>query len=205
MTILDALESEDNNVGKIYGVALGVVTNNQDEDKLGRVKLWLPFLSDDNETDWVRIATFMSGNEKGGFFLPEVKDEVLVAFAHGDINSPYVIGSLWNEKGKKPPETNSDGKNNFRFIKSRSGHIIKFDDTDGKEKIEIVDKSNNNSIIIDTSMDMITIKSNKDIKISAPNGKISIDANEIEIKSSTSAKIEASAEMTIKGATVNIN
>ena len=105
----------------------------------------------------------------------------------------------------KPPETNSDGKNNFRLIKSRSGHIIKLDDTDGNEKIEIVDKSNNNSVIIDTSNNKISIKSDMDIEISAPNGKVSIAANEIEIKSTTSAKIEASAEMTVKGATVNIN
>lgn len=203
MSILDALESEDNNVGKIYGVAAGVVTNNKDEKKLGRIKLKFLWLSKDNETDWVRIATFMSGNEFGGFFLPEVGDEVLVAFEHGDINHPYVIGSLWNDKAK-PPETNPDGKNNFRFIKSRSGHIIKFDDTGGKEKIEIVDKSGKNSIKIETSDNKISIKSGMDIEISAE-GKVSIAAKEIEIKSTTSAKIEASAEMTIKGATVNIN
>ncbi len=220
MSILDALESEDKEVGRIYGVAAGVVTNNQDEKKLGRIKLKFPWLSDDNETDWVRIATFMSGNEFGGFFLPEVGDEVLVAFEHGDINHPYVIGALWNDTAA-PPEKNEDGNNNFRLIKSRSGHIIRLDDTDGNEKIEIIDKSSNNKVIIDTSSNKISIKSDMDIEISAPNGKVSIAANEIEIsassgkvsisgneieiKSNTTSKIEASADMTVKGAMVNIN
>lgn len=204
MTILDALESEDKEVGRVYGVVAGVVTNNQDEKKLGRIKLKFPWLSDNNETDWVRIATFMAGSEYGSFFLPEVGDEVLVAFEQGDINHPYVIGALWNNVAK-PPETNADGNNNFRLIKSRSGHIIKLDDTDGSEKIEIVDKSSNNKIIIDTKDNKISIISSKDIEISAPSGKVSISANEIEIKSTASAKIEAGADMTIKGTTVNIN
>ena len=204
MSILDALESEDQEVGKIYGVAAGVVTNNKDEKKIGRIKLKFPWLSDNNETDWVRIATFMAGSERGSFFLPEVGDEVLVAFEQGDLNHPYVIGALWNDTAK-PPETNADGKNNFRLIKSRSGHIIKLDDTAGNEKIEIVDKSNSNKIIIDTKDNKISIISNKDIEISAPSGKVTISGNEIEIKSTTTAKIEASAEMTVKGATVNIN
>ena len=204
MSILDSFDNEDQDVGKIYGVAAGIVTNNKDEKKLGRIKLKFPWLSDNNETDWVRIATFMAGSERGSFFLPEVGDEVLVAFDQGELNHPYVIGALWNDTAK-PPEKNADGKNNFRLIKSRSGHIIKLDDTDGNEKIEIVDKSNSNKVIIDTKDNKISIISNKDIEISAPSGKVTISGKEIEIKSTTSAKIEASADMTVKGATVNIN
>jgi uncharacterized protein involved in type VI secretion and phage assembly len=205
MSILDSLESdEDKDVGKIHGVAAGVVTNNKDEKKLGRIKLKFPWLSENNETDWVRIATFMAGGERGSFFLPEVGDEVLVAFEQGDINHPYVIGALWNDKAK-PPETNADGKNNIRLIKSRSGHIIRLDDTGGNEKIEIVDKSSNNKVIIDTKNNKISIISSKDIEISAPSGKVSIAANEIEIQSTAATKIEAGADMTVKGTTVNIN
>lgn len=212
MSILDALESDNNVAEKIYGVAAGIVTNNKDDLKEGRVKIKFPWLSDNNETDWVRIASVMAGKERGIFFLPEVKDEVLVAFEHGDINRPFVIGALWNGKDK-PPEENSDGKNNIRIIKSRSGHIIKIDDTEGEEKIEIVDKTKKNMIIIDAKENKISLKSDKDIEISAPKGKISIDAKDIEIKSSASTKVEASSEMdlkatstmNIKGLTVNIN
>jgi hypothetical protein len=99
------------------------------------------------------------------------------------------------------------------MIKSRSGHIIRIDDTQGKEKIEIIDKTQNNKIIIDTKENKISLISDKDIEILAPQGKLTISAQEIEVKSSASTKIEASASMdlkasgttTIKGATVNIN
>ena len=81
---------------KIEGIVLGIVTNNQDELKQGRVKIKFPWLGEGDETYWARIATFMAGNEMGAFFLPEVGDEVIVAFDHGDINYPYVLGALWN-------------------------------------------------------------------------------------------------------------
>ncbi len=212
MSILDALQSEDKSTGKAYGVAAGIVTNNKDTEGLGRVKIKFLWLSEDNETDWVRIATLMAGNDRGSFFLPEVGDEVLVAFEHGDINYPYVIGALWNGK-HKPPETNSNGQNNIRMIKSRSGHKVILDDTKGKERIEIIDTSKNNKIVIDTAKNTIEIASNQDIKISASKGKISLDAMEIEIKSTANTKIEAganadlkaTANATVKGAMVMIN
>ncbi len=212
MSILDAIKTNGQNVKRTYGVAGGVVTNNQDPDKLGRIKVRYPWLSDDNETDWVRIATLMAGGERGSFFLPEVGDEVLVAFEHGDINHPYVIGTLWNGVDV-PPETNSDGQNNIRKIRSRSGHEVVLDDTDGNEKIVIVDKTEKNKITIDTAKNTIEITSNQDIKLSATNGKISLEAMEIEIKSSANTKIEAGANAdlkasgntTVKGAMVMIN
>ena len=73
MSLLDALQPEEHKVGRVFGVAGGIVTNNQDPDGLGRVKVKFPWLSDDNETDWVRIATLMAGRGRGSFFLPEVE------------------------------------------------------------------------------------------------------------------------------------
>ncbi len=212
MSITAILEQSRRPDSRINGVVVGVVTDNKDPDKLGRVKVKIPRLSADDESNWARVISFMGGKQMGGFFLPEVNDEVLVAFEYGDINIPYVIGSLWNGKDT-PPLTNDDGKNNFRIIKSRSGHVIRLDDTDGQEKIEIVDKSENNKIIIDTKEKKISINSDKDIEISAPNGKVTIKANDFEVKTQASTKIEASSSMdlkasgttTIKGATVNIN
>lgn len=212
MSITGILEQGRRPESKIYGVVVGIVTNNKDPDSLGRVKVKIPRISGDDESNWARVISFMAGKERGAFYLPEVDDEVLVAFEYGDINIPYIIGSLWNGKDK-PPLTNSDGKNNFRIIKSRSGHIIRLDDTDGKEKIEIVDKTEKNMIVIDSKENKISIISEKDIEISAPKGKVTIDAKDIEAKLSASAKIEASSSMdlkasgtmTVKGATVNIN
>ena len=87
----------------INGVVIGIVTNVGE----GKVKIKFPWLhekdEDEKESNWARIATAMAGNDKGTFFMPEVGDEVLVAFEQGDFNSPYVIGFLWNGKDK-PPE-----------------------------------------------------------------------------------------------------
>lgn len=211
MSLLDLVEDRDTD-SKINGVVIGIVTNNNDPEDLGRIRVKFPWLSNEDESDWARVASLMAGKERGIFFLPEIDDEVLVVFGHGDINMPYVIGSLWNGKDV-PPETNSDGKNNIRMIKSRSGHVIRIDDTDGKEKIEIVDKTEKNMISIDAKDNKISIISDKDIELSAPHGKITIDAQDIEIRSSAATKIESAADMdveasgnmNIKGATINLN
>lgn len=211
MSLLDLVE-EGRTKSRIYGGVIGTVTNNQDPEKLGRVKVKFPWLSDEDESNWARIVSPMAGKEKGIFFLPEVGDEVFVVFQYGDINMPYVIGSLWNGVDV-PPETNSDGKNNIRIIKSRSGHIIKLDDTEGKEKIEIVDKTEKNMITIDAKDNKISLTTDKDIEIAAPNGKVTVTAKDLEMKSSAATKIEASAgmdlkasgTMNVKGAMVNIN
>lgn len=213
MSLFDMLQnSESGQNGGIRGVAIAIVTNNQDEKKQGRVKVKYPWRNSEDESHWARCLTFMAGNEMGGFFLPEVNDEVLVAFENGEINKPYILGALWSEK-IKPPEKNEDGKNNLRFIKSRSGHKIILDDTNGSEKIEIKDKSEKNIITIDTKTNTITITSDKDIQIKAPQGKISLEATNLEFKSTAATKIEAGANMdlkatgnnTIKGAMVMIN
>jgi uncharacterized protein involved in type VI secretion and phage assembly len=218
MSILDALGYEDQNVRSISGVVAGIITNNKDSEGLGRVKIKFPWLSDDNETDWVRIATLMAGGGRGSFFLPEVGDEVLVAFEHGDINHPFVIGALWNGVDK-PPDNNSDGKNNIRKITSRSGHEIIFnddntakqerieihtnsghkivlDDSVGQEKIEIQDKTGSNKIIIDSVQNSMNIESVLQLKIKAA---------VVEIEGTTSLTLKSNAILTIQGLPVKIN
>lgn len=194
------------------GVVIGIVTNNQDPEKLARVKVKFPWLSNADESYWARIAAPMAGKDRGTFFLPEVDDEVLVMFEHGNLQFPYILGALWNGKDT-PPIANEDGKNNVRMIKSRSGHVIKLNDEDGKETIEIIDKSQKNSLVIDTAKNTITITTDKDIILSASQGTIKLDAQKIEIKSSADTKIEAgsgmdikaNATMNVKGATINLN
>lgn len=221
MSLIDALSDQEEiraRTRRINGVAVGIVSDNQDPDGLGRIKVNFPWLGDDTESDWVKIATFMAGDQFGGFFLPEVGDEVLVAFEQGDINYPYVIGSLWNSEDR-PPETNADGNNNVRKIKSRSGHEITFtdddaqqqeklaiqtnaghkiilDDTSGQEKIEIQDKTGGNSIVIDSAQNSITLESAVTLKLKAQT---------IEIESGTNMTIKANAMLTIQGSMVKIN
>jgi uncharacterized protein involved in type VI secretion and phage assembly len=212
MSLIDLFQNvQEARARGIMGVAVAVVTNNEDPSNEGRVKVNFPWRGEDDESSWVRIATFMAGPEMGGYFLPEVGDEVLVAFEKGDIDHPYILGFLWSGK-MKPPETNSDGKNNRRLIKSRSGHLVILDDSDGDEKIEIIDKSGNNKIVVETAANKITIESAQDIEIKAQN-KISLQATELEFKADAMAKLEAGANMelkatgnaTLKGAMVMIN
>ena len=212
MSMIDLLKNERARNTAIFGVVTGIVTNNQDPENLGRVKVKIPRLSGDDESEWARVVSFMAGNDRGAVFLPEVDDEVLVAFEFGDLSMPYIIGSLWNGQDAPPP-LNSDGENNIRIIKSRSGHVIRLNDKDGEETIEIVDKSEANSIVINTADNKVTITSDADIEIICPNGKFLVDANEIQMKTATAInlkadgdlKAEASGTMTLKGATVNIN
>jgi len=213
MNLFDVLSTDQGaSASRIAGVVVGVVTNTQDPAGLGRVKVKFPWLSDSEESFWARVATPMAGKGRGFYFLPEVEDEVLLAFEHGDARFPYVLGALWNGQDK-PPENNDKGENNIRSIKSRSGHVIRLNDTDGEEKIEITDKSGKNTIVFDTAKNTITLTSEKDITLSASKGTIKLDAQKIEIKSSAATKIEAGAgmdvkatgTMNVKGAMVNIN
>jgi uncharacterized protein involved in type VI secretion and phage assembly len=201
---------------RVYGVVIGIVTNNDDPDGLGRVKVRFPWLSDTDESWWARIAAPMAGNGRGALFTPEVDDEVLVAFQHGDVRFPYVLGALWNGKDA-PPESkplDGDGKVVKRVIKSRSGHVIRLDDTDGDEKIEIIDQSGKNRIVIDTGKNTITIQADSDILLQAAQGKVAIEgqsieltstAKDIKLESSGNLDLKASAQSNLKGSVVNIN
>ncbi len=218
---------------RFYGVVVGVVTNNQDPDNLHRVKVRFPWLSNDVESNWARVAAPMAGNGRGAYFLPEVEDEVLVAFEHGRVDHPYVLGSLWNGQDSAP-ESNEDGENNHRTIQSRSGHVfrlndksgsetidiqsqsghvVRLNDESGSEQIEIIDNSGNNKVIIDTANNTITIEANSDITIQSSSGKLIMQANGIEmtsqagvsIQASQSMDLTASGQVTVKGATINLN
>jgi uncharacterized protein involved in type VI secretion and phage assembly len=176
ISMLSELLAAPERDGRFFGVTVGIVTNNKDEEGLGRVKVKFPWLSDSDESYWARVLTPMAGKEMGIYFLPEVNDEVLVAFAHGDMESPYILGAVWNGEDK-PPETNSDGKNNLRLIKSRSGHQIILDDTEGQERIVIRDRTEKNEIVIDSKENTLSLKVEKDITIEAK-GKITTESQE---------------------------
>jgi uncharacterized protein involved in type VI secretion and phage assembly len=154
----------------------------------------------------------MAGAGRGLYRLPEVNDEVLVAFEHGRPDSLYVLGGLWNGKDK-PPESNQDGKNDVRAITSRSGHVIRLTDTKDDERIEIIDKTGKNRIVIAAKDNTITIGGDADITVQSANGKLSLSGKGVEISSQAAVKIEAEqsmdlqakAQLNVKGATVNIN
>jgi len=179
---------------RIAGVVVAVVTNTHDPEGLARVKVRFPWLSDQAESPWARVACLMAGGGRGAYFLPEVDDEVLVAFEQGDMRLPYVIGALWNGKDL-PPSGNEGGKNDVRMIRSRSGHVVRFIDKQGGEKIEIEDHAGKNRIVIDAA----------GITLSAVDGTITLEANELVLKSSGQGTLHADGILEVSGKTVNIN
>jgi uncharacterized protein involved in type VI secretion and phage assembly len=121
-------------MAQINGVVVGIVKGLEDRQNLGRIELHFPWMSDSNKSHWARVATLMSGPGRGSWFMPEIDDEVLVAFEHGDPQHPYIVGYLWNGKDKPP---NGDIDRSVRRIKTVSGHTVDLDDRSGKEKIRL--------------------------------------------------------------------
>jgi uncharacterized protein involved in type VI secretion and phage assembly len=200
-----------------HGVYPGIVTDNIDEEDLYRAKVKFPWLDEDFVSDWARIVTPSAGNERGIYWLPEVNDEVLVAFEHGDINKPYILGGLWNGKDKAPkPNTEviSGGSVNQRIIKSRTGHTILLDDTDGAEVIKIFTMSEDKSegaghaITMDDANKKFTIQSASVVTITIDGDKGNMDIEtegDISITSKKSITIEAEGNIDIKSKTGNLN
>ncbi len=198
---------------RIYGVVTGIVRDIKDPHNLGRVKVDFPWLAEHADTAttaegkeedkahsyWARIATLMAGKKRGTWFIPEVGEEVLVAFEHGYIHRPMIIGSLWNAEDMPPESMDSEGKNDVRVIHSRSGHEIHLNDSDDEPSILIVDKTGDNSIFIDSANNAMEIKVQGDLTIDVggnisitAKGKIDVDAGQ-DIAAQTKANLKAKA------------
>lgn len=205
------------------GVYYAIVTQNKDEDeKLGRVKVRFPWMpgGDQDQSHWAHLSVPMSGSEFGTWTLPEIEDTVLVVFIAGDIRHPVVIGGMWNSTDT-PPEVNENGNNDFRFIKSRAGHRLLFDDssntkivlTDGKNKnyvgIGKFDKGGDgpNAMAIEApdaingspSKGVCIVSAEGTVNLWAPNGKITIKSKDVEFTSSDKTEIKAGGDMTLEG------
>ena len=186
--------------GRWYGAFPALVTDIVDAEGLGRVKIALPWSPDTagaRYETWARLATFMAGNNRGSWFIPDVDDEVLIVFEGGDPRRPYVIGSLWNGKDSPPESMDGAGKNFKKVLRSRNGVKLTMDDTDGREQfiletpggqkltlkdgpgaVEVVD-SNGNSIKMEASG--ITITASAKVTINASQvavsaGMVTVDA-----------------------------
>ena len=134
-------------MSKIPGVVTGVVKSVEDPDQQGRVQISLPYLGGQNDSTWAPVATLMTGGGRGSWFMPEVGDEVLVAFNQEDVQHPFIIGFLWNGQDKPPSK---DISTKVRRLRTVSGHQIDFDDIDGQEKITITTKGGHKILMDDT-------------------------------------------------------
>lgn len=207
------LVTEETDENRLYGVYPGYVSDNDDPEKMARVKVKFPWRDAKDESVWARIATPMAGKKMGAYFIPEKGDEVLVAFYEGDIHEPYVVGSLWNGK-QKPPQKKPKNKNPTRQIVSVAGHKITFDDTKKKGKLELetgkkqkvtVDDKNEKITVkdkhgneIETSKKGVTVKSKKDLNLEGKTvnieGKKAVNVNGKQIKIEGKAKTQVSSK-----------
>ncbi len=206
--------------GRMLGVTVGIVTNVRgDPEGLGRIKVQYPYLGKEIESDWIRMAPPMAGKERGFFFLPEVNDEVLLAFEHGDVHRPYMIGALWNKKDKPPLSPDdaigSDGKVKQRIIRSTSGHIILLEDTPNAQKI-VINSQGGHVVTLDDTQNRgnITLQSAAGHTVvldDKPGGeqilvKDKSGQNKIVINSVQNAiTVESQGDISIKAKTANVN
>jgi phage protein D/phage baseplate assembly protein gpV len=181
-------------------LVVGVVTNNNDPDQMGRVRVKYPSLSDSEESAWARIATPSAGNARGILMLPQPDEEVIVGFEHGDTRRPIVVGSLFNGRDKPGEELVQNKDGSLGVVSNEKIHLH------SKKDFEI--KSDQNMTV--------EVKQDKTEKISGNfkneatgNGNLKAQQYVIEAGSSLSVKgvsvtVEASASLTLKGATVDI-
>jgi uncharacterized protein involved in type VI secretion and phage assembly len=185
---------------RFYGVAIAEVIGNQDETGLGRVQLRLPWLS--GYQPWARVAVLSAGSNRGTYFIPQTGDEVLVAFNHGDVTEPFVIGSLWNGRDQTPRSGALDPVNK-RVIRTPAGHEIELDDAE--QSITIV-SSSGQKVLIDQQQIVMSAGSGAAKLTLTTAGEVTIEGTKIQIKATASAEVKAAdlslsadANATLKG------
>jgi uncharacterized protein involved in type VI secretion and phage assembly len=197
-----------------YGVAVAQVVNNLDLTGLARVQVKLPWLP--GFEPWARVAVPLSGGSRGVFVIPQVDDEVLVAFQHGDVRDPYIVGGLWNGSDRPPAVAPLDAKNKF-LIKTPKGHEIEIDDLQQKitvktstqqkvtiepQKIELATAGGTSKVSLETA-GTITVQSTVSITLKAP--RISIQGTNVDVQADAQASLKGGGMCTVQAGLVKIN
>ena len=196
--------------GYVKGVAVALVTQNNDPEKLCRVKVRFPWYDKPTESYWARLATPMAGDDRGLVLIPEVGDEVLVAFEREDVRFPCVLGALWNGQDK-PPVTNDDGKNDKRKLQSRKEHYLLFDDGASgvvellHEKGRKIRFDDDGFVIQDEMGNVVKVDSNSGAMTIEAKGQLNIKAATISIEATGTLELKGNETVTLRGALVNIN
>ena len=197
------------------GLVCGVVTNVDDPDTQGKVKVALPWLSPSFETDWARVVQLSAGARTGAMFLPEVGDEVLVGFEFGDPRRPYVIGGLVNDNSSFSSMSSavSSGAVTGRGIASPAGNVLQFTDElppgppglpPTQSAITLGTGDGNLSLAIDQVAGTVTLSCKPaPPKSKTPAGTLTIDcsgAGQISIKGGAGGvKIESDGQLELSG------
>jgi uncharacterized protein involved in type VI secretion and phage assembly len=159
-------------------ITIGVVTDNRDPRGLGRVRVRLPLGAEHDATTWAPVVMPGAGAGCGWFLLPDVEDEVVVAFEHGDVDRPIVIGALWNGKDA-PPELGGAPGDHVALV-SRSGHRLVLDDANRRVVIE--DGGGHGRITLDAASGAVTLEAlDGDVVVYAPEGRAVISGATVEV------------------------
>lgn len=204
----------------------GTVSDNADPDGMGRVKVTYQIEGEEKDTNWFPCLSLYATNESGAFFLPEIGDQVVLAFMTGSHEKGFIMGSLWHQENTPPvteentaSDLNDDGENNLQFIKSRSGNMLIFDDKSGEEKVQLIASGGATRVEFLLADEEVNMETDVDLRITAK-GKIMIEAEEGELSFSKGLNIEgkgiimdssdtldvtASGNMGIEGSSVKLN
>ncbi|MFW0784701.1 VgrG-related protein [Gordonia sp. CPCC 206044] len=201
------------------GVVVAQVTDINDPEGRGRVRLAFPQLSDDYVSGWARTVMAGAGKDRGALIMPEVGDEVLVAFERGDGDHPYVLGGLFN--GVDTPDKrgvtlvdNGSGAANRRSVVSRRGHRIDLNDEDGRtEGVVVATGDDALRIELDAvgraitvrSAGTIAIKADQGITLDAGAGTLGLRGGRVTVDASTAAQLSASGPLTVQGTPIKLN
>jgi uncharacterized protein involved in type VI secretion and phage assembly len=185
----------------IRGVTTAIVTDVSDPDSLGRVKLKFPWLSDSYVSDWARTVQLCAGKDRGGVMLPEVNDEVLVAFDQGDLRRPFVLGELHNgmdkpKLGDSLVDPSTGAVRRRGFISKKGGGLVFLDD-DGKEGVTLFTGDHQLRIALNKTGTTIKVDSSGKVEITA--------ATDVTVKAGAGMTLEAGTSMELKAPTISIN
>lgn len=201
--------------GSVPLLARAVVRAVDDPDMQGRIKVeypWYNGASGQMPSEWARLCLPYASKEAGMWMIPEVGDEVIVFFENGNIDSPIVMGSLFSSRNQPPTsgkagDKNSDGKNNLRFIKTKSGHMLCFDDSN-EGGITLQDRDNR-KLEISSKDKKLTLTDEQSNSIVIENSGITVKTkggSQIEVQDSgITIKSKGGGEVSVKDATISIN
>lgn len=221
MSELDLHDDDDIGAyGPLLGLVFARVCSVDDPAKLGRVKVALPTLSASVESAWARVLQPGAGSKHGVYWPLEMNDEVVVGFVGGHPELPIVLGALWSKSrlGGVPEAARRD----HRLLTSASGHLLRFDDTAGAEKLELIAAKGENAISLDVGTGAVTItaktkleiKVGADITLTLADGKVSLACKQLAVTqcqdvsvTSEAITLDASQSLALNGkqSGVNIN
>lgn len=194
---------------------IAVVIDNKDPDGVGRIKVRMYWQKEGESTNWIRYLASHAGKDRGFYMIPEIDDEVVVAFENGNLNMPFAIGSMYHGKGNSGDKKEND--NYTKAIRTISGNEVLFSDKGGEEYIHIFTKDKKNEVLISmkddgmiqiTSNKMIKIVAKEDIEVKAKNmvfsaeEKIAFKAKEFKVEAQSLIQIDSSKDLKLKGVSV---